>query len=129
MEVIDDGWDLVEPSASPIFESLRAFGYTPETAIADLVDNSITAKAKNIFISFQWNEGDCYVVIKDDGHGMGANQLLDAMRLGSKSPLEDRSASDLGRFGLGLKTASISQARELTVVSHDGSDMSVRRWD
>lgn len=125
----DDGWDLVEPSASPIFESLRAFGYTPETAIADLVDNSIAAKAKNIFISFQWNDGDCYVVVKDDGHGMGAEQLLDAMRLGSKSPLEKRSAGDLGRFGLGLKTASISQARELTVVSSDGFGTAVRRWD
>lgn len=129
LNINDDGWDLVEPSASPIFESLRAFGYTPETAIADLVDNSIAAKAKNIFISFQWNDGDCYVVVKDDGHGMGAQQLLDAMRLGSQSPLEKRSTGDLGRFGLGLKTASISQARELTVVSADGSDTAVRRWD
>lgn len=131
MNINGDDWDLVEPNASPIFESLRAFGYTPETAIADLVDNSIAAKARNVFISFQWNEGDCYVVIKDDGEGMTTQQLLNAMRLGSQSPLAGRSTGDLGRFGLGLKTASISQARELTVVSlHSSSpNVAVRRWD
>lgn len=124
-------WDIVQPSASPVFEALRAFGYTPETSIADLVDNSIAAKAKNVHIAFVWNEGDAYVVIKDDGVGMSEAALIDAMRLGSQSPVLERKKGDLGRFGLGLKTASIAQAREFTVVSKDqaGKALVVRRWD
>lgn len=131
MTAQDADWDIVEPNASPIFEALRAFGYSPETAVADLVDNSISASAKNVYISFQWNNGDAYVVIKDDGNGMDATTLTSAMRLGSRNPVEDRSTGDLGRFGLGLKTASISQAREVTVatVSSEGAPISTRRWD
>lgn len=124
-------WDIVQPSASPVFEALRAFGYTPETSIADLVDNSIAAKAKNIHIVFVWNDGDAYVVIKDDGQGMSEESLVNAMRLGSQSPVVERKRGDLGRFGLGLKTASIAQAREFSVVTSSvpGQGAVVRRWD
>ena len=124
-------WDIVQPSASPVFEALRAFGYTPETSIADLVDNSIAAKAKNVHIAFVWNDGDAYVVIKDDGAGMSEAALVDAMRLGSQSPVLERKKGDLGRFGLGLKTASIAQAREFSVVTADqlGKEPVIRRWD
>lgn len=130
-EVLTDEWEIVAPSASPIFEALRAFGYSPETAVADLVDNSISANAGNIYVSFQWNAGQAYVVIKDDGIGMDSEQLTAAMRLGSRSPLEERALGDLGRFGLGMKTASISQAREVTVISVNapGGDRIIRRWD
>lgn len=124
-------WDIVQPSASPVFEALRAFGYTPETSIADLVDNSIAAKAKNVHIAFVWNDGDAYIVIKDDGEGMSEEALVDAMRLGSQSPVAERRKGDLGRFGLGLKTASIAQAREFSVVTSNvtGKESAVRRWD
>lgn len=124
-------WDIVQPSASPVFEALRAFGYTPETSIADLVDNSIAARAKNVHIAFVWNDGDAYIVIKDDGEGMSEEALVDAMRLGSQSPVVERKKGDLGRFGLGLKTASIAQAREFSVVTSNetGKKTVVRRWD
>ncbi|NQD88852.1 ATP-binding protein [Paenarthrobacter sp. CM16] len=124
-------WEIVQPSASPVFEALRAFGYTPETSIADLVDNSIAARAKNVYIAFVWNDGDAYIVIKDDGVGMSEKSLVDAMRLGSQSPAVERQKGDLGRFGLGLKTASIAQAREFSVVTTNAANRSpvVRRWD
>lgn len=125
-------WEIAEPRASALIESLRAFGYTPEAAIADLVDNSISAQATNIAVDFVWDGRDSVVRISDDGKGMTEDALVGAMRPGSTSPLDDRDPTDLGRFGLGLKTASFSQARELTVVSvaetGDGR-AAVRRWD
>ncbi|NYE38016.1 hypothetical protein F4692_003161 [Nocardioides cavernae] len=123
-------WDIAEPRADALIESLRAFGYTPEAAIADLVDNSISAGARTIRIDLVWDGRDSVVTVADDGHGMSEATLYDAMRPGSRSPLEDRSTDDLGRFGLGLKTASFSQARELTVLTRTKSNgHAVRRWD
>jgi hypothetical protein len=124
-------WDIAEPRADALIESLRAFGYSPEAAIADLVDNSIFAEAKNIAIDFVWSGSDSTVSVADDGRGMTESTLVAAMRPGSTSPLQERDKSDLGRFGLGLKTASFSQARELTVVSTEKESgcTSTRRWD
>ncbi|MCR1785416.1 ATP-binding protein [Nocardioides carbamazepini] len=123
-------WDIAEPRADALIESLRAFGYSPEAAIADLVDNSVSAGAKRIAVDFAWSGANSRVTVSDDGGGMSENALVAAMRPGSTSPLEDRDASDLGRFGLGLKTASFSQARELTVVSKtEEGDATTRRWD
>jgi hypothetical protein len=124
-------YDIAEPRADALIESLRAFGYTPEAAIADLVDNSISADAKKIRIDFHWAGRDSWVAVVDDGRGMSEQALLAAMRPGSTSPLEERADTDLGRFGLGLKTASFSQARELTVTSTDraGGRVATRRWD
>jgi hypothetical protein len=127
-----DDFEILEPSASPILESLRAFGYSPETAIADIVDNSISADATVIDITFVWKTDSPYVLIADNGRGMSEGELVAAMRLGSRSPHLDRAKGDLGRFGLGLKTASFSQGRELTVVTrdaHHGPDSVMRRWD
>jgi hypothetical protein len=122
--------ESAEPDAGALFESLRAFGYSPETAIADLIDNSITAGASIIGIKFFWDGPDSYVSIYDDGHGMTATDLRQAMRPGSKHPDEERDINDLGRFGLGLKTASLSQGRVLTVASKTvDSPVAVRRWD
>lgn len=127
----EQDWDVAEPRADALIESLRAFGYSPEAAIADLVDNSISAGAKQISVDFVWAGPDSTVRIADDGVGMSERALIAAMRPGSTSPLEDRKATDLGRFGLGLKTASFSQARELTVASSaaETGESATRRWD
>jgi len=123
-------YDIVAPEPGALIESLRAFGYTPQAAIADLIDNSITAGAKNIWINFTWNGADSYITICDDGKGMTAVELISAMRAGSQNPLTSRSSKDLGRFGLGLKTASFSQCRVLTVASKvSGSSSTTKRWD
>ena len=123
-------YDLVEPDASAMLESLRAFGYSTPAAIADLIDNSITAGAKNVWVGFHWNGRNSHVSVLDDGHGMSEAALVAALRAGSRSPLEERPAADLGRFGLGLKTASFSQCRQLTVASRTrGHGLASRRWD
>jgi hypothetical protein len=105
------------PEASSMIETFRAIGYSIETAIADIIDNSIPAGAKNIWISFKWLGSETWLAIKDDGKGMDNDELIQALRPGSKNPLESRNKKDLGRFGLGLKTASFSQCRQLTVIS------------
>ncbi len=126
----EEHYDIAEPRASAMIESLRAFGYNVQTAIADLIDNSISAGAKNVWLTFFWDGSDSYISIRDDGHGMTEEELVNAMRPGSQSPLQDRDPKDLGRFGLGLKTASFSQCRRLTVASRSkGCDVAIRRWD
>lgn len=126
----DQEYVIAEPRASAMVESLRAVGYSPQTAIADLIDNSIAAGAKNVWVKFWWSGAVSHVAVRDDGHGMKADELTKAMRPGTIGPLEEREPGDLGRFGLGLKTASFSQCRRLTVGSHrDGATTSFRRWD
>ena len=110
-------YEIVDPSPSAMIECLRAVGYSLATAIADLVDNSISAEARNVWIDFEWDGGKSFVSIADDGHGMDSAELVVALTLGSKSPLEARDSKDLGRFGLGLKTASFSQCRRMVVRS------------
>lgn len=105
------------PEASSMIETFRAIGYNIETAIADIIDNSISANAKNVWISFEWLGSKTWLSIKDDGIGMNDEELIQAMRPGSKNPTQKRDEKDLGRFGLGLKTASFSQAKKLTVIS------------
>lgn len=105
------------PEASSMIETFRAIGYSIETAIADIVDNSISAGAKNIWVNFEWLGSGTWISVKDDGCGMDNDELIQAMRPGSKNPLEDRGSKDLGRFGLGLKTASFSQCKRLSVIS------------
>lgn len=117
------------PRASVLIESMRDIGYSLETALADVIDNSITAGARTIRLLAQTSDPEPRLGILDDGSGMDAHTLLDAMRLGSSSPLEQRSSTDLGRFGLGLKTASFSQCRRLTVVTRREDELTVARWD
>ena len=127
---MSDDYDLASPGATELFESLRAFGYDLPTALADIIDNSITASARNVWIDMIWAGPESRILIRDDGLGMAENRLLQAMRPGSLSPLADRPKHDLGRFGLGMKTASISQCRCLTVLSKtERSDPALRRWD
>ena len=107
----------VPPKASAMIEALRGLGYTSGSALADLIDNSISAHATDVAISFFWKGSASRITVLDNGDGMDDGELERAMRLGERSPLDTRSATDLGRFGLGLKTASFSQCRRLTVAS------------
>lgn len=116
------------PPASPLIESLRAFGYTFETAIADLIDNSIAASATHVEVHVD-DETEIRVSVIDNGVGMDAEELLRAMTPGGRSPKDKRDAADLGRFGLGLKTASFSQCRKVTVVTRKNSVTSAVTWD
>lgn len=100
-----------------MLESLRGLGYALPTALADLVDNSIAAKSTEVAIHLEWAGPDSWVRIVDNGDGMDDPALEAGMRLGARDPRAERAVSDLGRFGLGLKTASFSQARRLTVAS------------
>ncbi|WP_244629961.1 ATP-binding protein [Brucella intermedia] len=117
------------PRASAMIEALRGLGYSAATALADIIDNSIAANATMVDLTFVWNGTSSAISILDNGDGMDDVLLDRAMRLGEKGPLEERGKSDLGRFGLGLKTASFSQARRLTVASRKGNVTSVLRWD
>lgn len=116
------------PFAPSLIESMRAIGYSFSSAIADLIDNSISAKAKCIdILSDPGNDPSLFIL--DDGTGMSAEKLYEAMRYGSRNPLEERSEDDLGRFGLGLKSASLSQCRKLVVVSKQHSEINSFAWD
>lgn len=129
-EESDASYEIVDPDASALVESLRAFGYTPGTAVADLIDNSITAGAKNVWIYLHWSGRESFVALVDDGSGMSEQKLVEAMRPGTQNPMEERDLRDLGRFGLGLKTASFSQCRRLTVQTRRSQGpTALRCWD
>ena len=102
------------PSARRLVTSLRDMGYDFSAAVADLVDNSIEAKASTVAIQAEFNGDNSWVRIADNGCGMATATLREAMRYGAE---RDYSDDDLGKFGLGLKTASMSQSQRLTVVS------------
>ena len=116
------------PLAPSLMESMRSLGYSLGSALADLVDNSISANSNRIEIRFNPSVNS-YLALIDDGVGMLPFDLDNAMRHGSSNPLAFRAAEDLGRFGLGLKTASLSQCRRMTVVSYKDKVLSARCWD
>lgn len=116
------------PSAACLSASMRDLGYSLETAVADLIDNSITAGASSIDILVVSNKQVPLVAILDNGRGMSEAELLSAMRHGAVNPRQPRAAADLGRFGLGLKTASFSQCRLLTVLSRTGDRLCGAEW-
>ena len=123
-------YDIVRPEPESLLQSARSFGYSVETAIADLIDNSITANATIVTITYGIDHHSSFVRIEDDGKGMDEEQLITAMKIGSYNPLDDRHEDDLGRFGLGLKTASFSQSRRLTVKTRNDSGKGfIRCWD
>ena len=119
----------IAPKPSALIESMRDIGYSLSTALADLIDNCIAARAETVQVFTNLEAQDLKVGILDDGVGMTEDELLEAMRLGSRSPLEERAQSDLGRFGLGLKTASFSQCRVLTVVTRTNGTTTSARWN
>lgn len=116
------------PYAPTLMESTRAIGYSIEAAIADIIDNSIAAFAKQIDIDF-FPIGEAYISVLDDGYGMSKEELIAAMQYGSRNPLEKRDEYDLGRYGLGMKTASLSQCRILTVLSKKDGVVSGAQWN
>lgn len=117
------------PRASALLESLRGLGYSTGAAIADIVDNSISAGAGRVQVHFEWDGVKSWISILDDGSGMTDQELENALRLGDRNPLALRASTDLGRFGMGLKTASFSQCRRLTVFSKKNNVKSCLRWD
>jgi hypothetical protein len=117
------------PKAALLIESMRDIGYSLETALADVIDNAITAKANRIEILTDFDAVGHRIGILDDGDGMTEAGLLSAMRPGSRNPRDDRNSSDLGRFGLGLKTASFSQCRRVTVLTRQNGVTSAAIWD
>ena len=122
------------PGAKRLIESLRNMGYDCSTAVADLVDNSIVANASEIRIDIfpKEDKQPAAILISDNGRGMSREQLHEAMRFGA---FQEYGADDLGRYGLGLKTASLSQCRTLTVSSKPKTTRNTRsirnrmRWD
>lgn len=117
------------PSAASLTASLRDLGYSLETAIADLIDNSISADATDIQIFCDISRGVPVLVIADNGRGMTEAEVIAAMRHGATDPRKKRGPKDLGRFGLGLKTASFSQCRKLTVVSAKAGQRAGAEWN
>ena len=101
-----------------MINSMRAMGYSFESALADIVDNSVAAGAGRIeIICPTADDAEPYICILDNGHGMSRDKLIESMRYACRNPDNERAKGDLGRFGLGMKTASLSQCRRLTVVS------------
>lgn len=118
------------PQAGMLIESLRGLGYTTATALADIIDNAIPAGATRVEVLFHWADRDTWISVADNGKGMSDPELEKAMQLGARDPRDKRLSDDLGRFGMGLKTASFSQARSLTVASRtERSGLNCLRWD
>ena len=115
------------PEARLLLMSLRSVGYTEETAIADILDNSISADSTEIKITFNWE--DERIVISDNGVGMTGQDLISNMRIGSAYPGEVRAKNDLGRFGMGLKTASFALGKRLTVITKVNGQYANAAWD
>lgn len=115
------------PQASLLLHSLRSVGYSEETAVADIVDNSISADANEIHINFEWENQ--LISIIDNGIGMGKEELYKNMQIGSADPESPRSEKDLGRFGMGMKTAAFSMGRMVTVASLQNGEISNASWD
>ena len=118
------------PDPAATIETLGALGYSTESAVADLIDNSIAAGATRVDVILYWDGADSWCAVADNGRGMTGNELKQAMTIGSRDPVLPRDTADLGRFGFGLKTASFSQCRELTVGSHKANQrFAYRTWD
>ncbi len=117
------------PYAASLIEGHRDFGYNLQTALADIIDNSISAGATQIHLTVNAFSEFPWIALSDNGSGMTESELIEAMRLGTKNPTVRRSDKDLGRFGLGLKSASFSQCRSLTVITRQNGITSCARWD
>ncbi len=118
---------IVATPGPALFESMRSVGYTVEAAVADIMDNSVAAGATTIEILIS-PSGPFQVAVLDNGNGMSRDEAIVAMTLAPMSPSRERNPDDLGRFGLGLKTASLSQCRTLTIVSKKHHELTALRW-
>lgn len=120
--------EIVDPNIKNFIKSFRDVGYTFEIAVADVLDNSISANSTVIKIQALAEPEPIFSML-DNGDGMSETELLEAMRLATNDPDEKRRGSDLGRFGLGLKIASFSQCKSLTVISKKDNFISLKQWD
>lgn len=120
------GTTRIEPGSSKLIHALRHLGYSFEQAVADLIDNSLSAHAQNICLRFVTSENrlESFLIV-DDGLGMTEQKLEEAMRFGSKDDYHDRS---LGKYGLGLKLASLSHATAFDVLTMHQGRTAARRW-
>ena len=127
---MSEGTRYAPPRADAMLEALRGLGYSTAAALADLIDNSVSAGASEVRVTFDWEGERSRITVLDDGRGLDDAELEIAMTLGAQNPLEERAPTDLGRFGMGLKTASFSQCRRLTVASRkENGQGSCLRWD
>jgi len=128
-DYVEDDYEEVLPDPERMIEGLRDTGYDFKTAVADIIDNSIAANATTVDIQIDMDfRGKIRLSIADDGIGMNAKGLKDAMRYGSQ---ERPDPASLGKYGLGLKTASTAFCRRLTVISRDGGSAPLMMgvWD
>lgn len=126
----DMRYEIANPDPGGTIGSFKSLGYTIEAAVADLVDNSIAAEAASINVEFTWDGRNSWVAVTDDGNGMVEDELITAMTIAGKGPGTARGPKDLGRFGMGLKTASFSQARQLIVATTTPTGTrAIRLWD
>lgn len=122
--------EIAKPNPKSTINSYRSFGYNLSTAIADIIDNSISANANEIRLEYKWEGQNSFISVSDNGTGMNKEELVLAMTPGSKDPEELRSEKDLGRFGMGLKTASFSQCKRLTCITKRENYTIIKRcWD
>ena len=122
--------EIAKPNPKSTINSYRSFGYNLSTAIADIIDNSISANAIEIRLYYKWDGQNSFISISDNGIGMNKEELVLAMTPGSRGPEEYRSEKDLGRFGMGLKTASFSQCKRLTCITKRENCATLKRcWD
>ena len=120
--------EILVPYAPVLVESTRSIGYSFESAVADIIDNSIGKKATNIDVIYR-SSAEQYLAVIDNGMGMFETDLVKNMRYGSQNISDPRDPDDLGRFGLGMKMASMSQCRKLTVISKRENKLSGVCWD
>ncbi len=124
--VTSEADEAIPPNTEHLIYALRSIGYRLEQAIADLIDNSIQAGARTVLVRLVVKDDELVrVLVVDDGSGMGPARLLEALRFGSDT---EHPGTSLSKFGMGLKLASLSQCRSLTVVTNDGAQASGRRW-
>jgi hypothetical protein len=116
----------LEPDPQGMFQAVSRIGYQIQESLADLIDNSIDAEATKVLIRF-FRDGDRLtdLAVVDNGNGMTSAELQEAMRFGSKNK---KGSSELGKYGMGLKSASFNQANTLVVVSKKASTVSGRQW-
>jgi len=123
--------EVADPNPEYLIKSIAEQGYSLESSLADLMDNSVSAGADKIEVLIEMEQEPFTLFIADNGNGMDEEVLKASMQFPSNSPEEERNVLDLGRFGLGMKTASFSQTRRFTVLSRRKGtrNYSGRTWD
>ncbi len=123
--------EVADPNPEYLIKSIAEQGYSLESSLADLMDNSVSANANKIELLIKMDQEPFTLFVADNGNGMDEETLKASMQFPSNSPENERNISDLGRFGLGMKTASFSQTRCFTVLSRKKGTKNFigRTWD